>query len=82
MNYRMIFHTTGKVALVLAALMVVPMILAASLTETCWWAFAVTIGISAVVGLVLVLCLKPKSNVFFLAKDLLSYLLHGYTYRL
>ncbi len=71
MNYRMIFHTTGKVALVLAALLVIPMILSACLLEACWWAFAITIGISLVVGLVLLLCLKPKSNVFFSREGLI-----------
>lgn len=71
MNYRMIFHTTGKVALVLAALLVIPMILSACLLESCWWAFAITIGVSLIIGLVLVLCLKPKSNVFFSREGLI-----------
>ena len=71
MNYRMIFHTTGKVALVLAALLVIPMILSASLLESCWWAFAITIGVSLIIGLVLVLSLKPKSNVFFSREGLI-----------
>lgn len=65
MNYRMIFHTLGKVALVLSALMLLPMILSACLAESCWWAFAVAIGASAVVGTVLLLALKPKNSIFF-----------------
>ena len=71
MNYRIIFNTLGKVALVLAALLVLPMVIAASLTESCWWAFAVTIGISAVVGVVLVFALRPKNNVFFSKEGLI-----------
>lgn len=71
MNYRMIFHTTGKVALVLAALLVIPTVISACLLESCWWAFAITIGISLVIGLVLLLCLKPKSNVFFSREGLI-----------
>lgn len=71
MNYRMIFHTLGKVALVMSALLVVPMIIAACLSESCWWAFAITIGISAVVGVTLVFALKPKNNVFFSKEGLL-----------
>ena len=71
MNYRMIFHTLGKVALVLAALLVLPTVLSACLAESCWWAFAITIGISAVVGVVLVFALKPKNNVFFSKEGLI-----------
>lgn len=61
----------GKVALVLAALMVLPMILAASLSESCWWAFAITIGASAVIGTILVIALKPKNTVFFSKEGLI-----------
>lgn len=71
MNYRMIFHTTGKVAIVLAVLLVIPMVLALCLSEACWWAFAITIGISLVIGLVLTLCLKPKTDVFFSKEGLI-----------
>lgn len=71
MNYRIIFHTLGKVALVLSALLVLPMVLAACLSESCWWAFAVTIGISAVIGVVLVFTLRPKNSVFFSKEGLI-----------
>lgn len=71
MNYRMIFHTTGKVAIVLAVLLIIPMVLALCLSEACWWAFAITIGISLVIGLVLALCLKPKTDVFFSKEGLI-----------
>lgn len=71
MNYRMIFYTTGKVALALAALLVIPMIIAACLAESAWWAFAITVGISLAVGLIFVLCLKPKNNVFFSKEGLI-----------
>lgn len=71
MNYRMIFHTTGKVAIVLAILLIIPMILALCLAEPCWWAFAITIGISLAVGLVLLLCLKPKTDVFYSKEGLI-----------
>lgn len=71
MNYRIICSTTGKVALVLAALLVIPMVLSLSLQEACWWAYAVTIGICLVIGLVLVLCLKPKNSIFFSKEGLI-----------
>lgn len=71
MNYRIIFHTIGKVALVLAALLLIPMILSLCFSEAAWWSYAVTIGICLVIGLVLVLCLKPKNNVFFSKEGLI-----------
>lgn len=71
MNYRIIFHTLGKVALVLAALLVLPMVLSACLSESCWWAFAITIGISAAIGVVLVFALRPKNTVFFSKEGLI-----------
>lgn len=71
MNYRIIFHTLGKVALVLSALLVLPLIIAASLGERCWWAFAITIGASAVVGVTLFFTLKPKNKVFFSREGLI-----------
>ena len=67
----MIFHTLGKVALVLAALLVLPMILSACLSESCWWAFAITVGISAVIGVVFVFALRPKNTVFFSKEGLI-----------
>ncbi|MCM1194618.1 MAG: TrkH family potassium uptake protein [Corallococcus sp.] len=71
MNYRMIFNTLGKVGVMLSVLLAIPMILSACLAESCWWAFAITIGISLVIGLVLMLCLKPKSNVFYSKEGLI-----------
>lgn len=65
MNYRMIFNTIGKVAIVLAVLLVIPAVLALCLAEASWWAIATTVGISLVIGLVLTLCVKPKNKVIF-----------------
>ncbi|MCH5151904.1 MAG: TrkH family potassium uptake protein [Clostridiales bacterium] len=65
MNYRMIFNTIGKVAIVLAILLVIPAVLALCLGESSWWAIAITVGISLVIGLVLWLCVKPKNKVIF-----------------
>ena len=65
MNYRMIFNTIGKVAIVLAILLTIPAVLALCLSESSWWAIATTVGISLVVGLVLMLCVRPKNKVIF-----------------
>ena len=71
MNYRIVFSTLGKVALVLSALLVLPLIISAALGEQCWWAFGITIGASAVVGFPLVFALKPKNTVFFSREGLI-----------
>ena len=65
MNYRVVFNTLGKVAIALAIMLVVPTILSACLLESSWWALLTTVGISLVIGLVLVLCVKPKNKVIF-----------------
>ena len=71
MNYRMIFSTLGKVAIVLSILLVIPAVLALCLGESSWWAIATTVGISLVIGLVLMLCLKPKDKVIFSKEGLI-----------
>ena len=71
MNYRMIFNTLGKIAIVLAILLVIPAVLALCLKEASWWAIATTVGISLVIGLVLVLCVKPKDKMIFAKEGLI-----------
>ena len=71
MNYRMIFNTLGRIAIVLAILLVIPAVLALSLGEASWWAIATTVGISLVIGLVLTLCLKPKDKTIFAKEGLI-----------
>lgn len=55
----------------MSALMILPLIIAASMGEQSWWAFAITIGISAVLGVVFVFALKPKNTVFFSREGLI-----------
>ena len=71
MNYRMIFNTLGKIAIVLAILLVIPTVLALCLGEASWWALATTVGITLAIGLVLVLCLKPKDKAIFAKEGLI-----------
>ncbi|MCH5152865.1 MAG: TrkH family potassium uptake protein [Clostridiales bacterium] len=71
MNYRMIFSTLGRIAIVLSVLLVIPAVLALSLGESSWWAIATTVGISLVIGLVLMLCIKPKDKVIFAKEGLI-----------
>ena len=71
MTYRMIFNTLGRIAIVLAILLVIPAVLALSLGESSWWAIATTVGISLAIGLVLVLCIKPKDKTIFAKEGLI-----------
>ncbi len=65
MNYRVIFNTIGKVAIVLAILLAVPTVVAASLAESAWWAILTTAGISLVIGLTLTFAVRPRSKAIF-----------------
>ena len=65
MNYRVIFNTIGKVAIVLAILLAVPTVVAASLAESAWWAILTTAGISLVLGLTLTFAVRPRSKAIF-----------------
>lgn len=71
MNYKMIFSTLGRIAIVLAILLVIPSALALCLMESSWWALATTVGISLAIGLVLALCIKPKDKVIFAKEGLI-----------
>lgn len=71
MNYRVVFNTLGKIAIVLAICLTVPAILALCLGESSWWAIATTVGISLVLGLVFTLCIKPKNKVIFSKEGLI-----------
>ena len=61
----------GRIAIVLAILLVIPAVLALCLGEASWWAIAITVGISLAIGLVLMLCLKPKDKVIFAKEGLI-----------
>ena len=61
----------GRIAIVLSVLLVIPAVLALSLGESSWWAIATTVGISLVIGLVLMLCIKPKDKVIFAKEGLI-----------
>ena len=69
MNYRLVFNLVGKVLVLMAALMLLPLITALVYAE--YWAavsFAITIGGAAGLGLLLALLLKPK-NQYMYAKE-------------
>lgn len=72
MNFRVILNNLGKVCVVLAALLMLPMLVAILYAESCWWAFLVVAGISVVLGLPLVLWCRPKNQVYFAKEGLVT----------
>ncbi|MBE5732556.1 MAG: TrkH family potassium uptake protein [Clostridiales bacterium] len=72
MNYRLIFNTMGKVLIVTAVLLIIPMLVGLIYSELIVaWAFLTTALVSLVVGLILVLTCKPKTNVMFAKEGLI-----------
>ncbi len=65
MNYRIIFNTTGRVLIMLAVLLILPIAVALFYKESCVFSLLITMGISAVVGLTLFLVFKPKTLTIF-----------------
>ncbi len=71
MNYRVIFNTVGRIALVLATLLTIPTLLAACLAESSWWALLTTVGISLAIGLTLTFAVRPKTKAIFSKEGLI-----------
>ena len=72
MNYKMIFYTVGKVVLIEAVLLFLPLITALIYAE--WWiavCFAITIGIALGVYLLSRLCFTPKNIIIFSKEGLI-----------
>lgn len=72
MNFRVIFQNLGKVSLMLAAVMLLPVAVALIYAESCWWALLTSSGICALAGLLLVLLCKPQTQVFFAKEGLIT----------
>ncbi len=71
MNYRVVFQNLGRVSLVLGVFLLLPTLISACLGEVCWWALLVTAAIAVAVGLPVMLCVKPKNDVFFSKEGLI-----------
>ena len=67
MNGRMIARILGTVILLLAGFLLLPLVTGLVYGETVW-AFALTIAICLMLGLLLLLCFKPRSSELF-ARD-------------
>ncbi len=65
MNLKMIFNTIGKVALIEAGLLVLPLITAIIYSENSYLSILITMGIAITIGLALVLLFKPKDRIIY-----------------
>ncbi len=65
MNLKMIFNTIGKVALIEAGLLFLPLITAIIYSESTFVSILITMGIALFIGLLLVLLFKPKDRVIY-----------------
>ena len=60
MNYRMVFYTLGRVALAIAALLILPLFVSVYFKEDAFFSFVYTIIFATVLGFSLTFFLKPK----------------------
>lgn len=65
MNRKMIVYTVGRMVLLEAGILVLPLLVSALYRETCIWAFLLTILLAAVVGLPITLFCKPKNSLIY-----------------
>ncbi len=65
MNYKMIFSTLGRVFIALAALLMLPAVVALYYREECISAFLISAAISLVLGLSLYFIFKTKNHVIY-----------------
>ncbi len=65
MNFRVIFSTIGRVILIEAVLLLLPLIAAVCYRESCAFSFLITIGIALAFGGLLTLVFKPKNYLIF-----------------
>lgn len=65
MNRRFIFHLLGKMFIVTALLMLLPLVVSLIYGEECYIGFLVSIGISLIIGIPLSLCCKTEDRVIY-----------------
>ncbi len=65
MNFKMIFHMLGKILTLEGVLMLLPLLVSALYREQCLSAFLITIGISLILGSVMLKVFRPKDRVIF-----------------
>lgn len=65
MNRRMVFHTTGKIVLSEAAMLLLPVIVALIYREKCVYSLLISAGIALVCGLLLIFLFRPQNKVIY-----------------
>ena len=65
MNRRMVFYMLGKIIFIEALLLMLPFAVSLIYGESCAWAFLITVGIAATVGLLLTLISKPSTKLIY-----------------
>ena len=64
MNYKMILHVLGRILMVEAAFLLIPLGISIYQQDSAMWSFVITLGLLIAVGLPLTLK-KPKNQVFY-----------------
>ena len=65
MNRKMIVHTVGRMVLLEAGILLLPLLVSVLYRETCAWAFVLTVLLAAIVGLPITLFCKPKNSLIY-----------------
>ena len=65
MNYRMVFHIIGRVAMLESALLLLPLLVSIYYGESCVWSFLWAIAVALLLGGVLTLISRPKNRGVF-----------------
>lgn len=63
MNYRMVFYTVGRVAVAIAALLILPLAVSVYYKEDTFFSFLIAIAVSALTGVFCTVFLKPRRKV-------------------
>ena len=65
MNRKMIVYTVGRMVLLEAGILLLPLLVSVLYRETCAWAFVLTVLLAAIVGLPITLFCKPKNSLIY-----------------
>ena len=65
MNRKMIVYTVGRMVLLEAGILLLPLLVSILYRETCAWAFVLTVLLAAIVGLPITLFCKPKNSLIY-----------------
>ncbi len=70
MNRRMVFYILGRIIMFEALIMVLPLIVSVIYSESCFWAFLITIGITLFLSFALQFLSKPSNKMIYAKEGL------------